>query len=603
MRPETPGPEETARNGGTRRLALPVAPNPEAVERLRLALEVPAAIARVLVSRGLANVADAKAFLSPDPSGLHDPFLLAGIPQAVEKLAATARSGGRVVVFGDYDCDGVGAVAILTTVLRRLGADARAFIPHRIHDGYGLKPAVMARALAEHEPDGLVTVDCGITAVDSVAEALDRGLYVIVTDHHLPPSALPQGGILIDPKLPGCTYPFKDLCGAGISWKLCEALLIATGEAAGIGPQKRLSWLASLAKIAALSTIADMVPLTGENRILASWGLAGLADPRSPGLTALLARSAISPGCPPSAREVAFRIAPRLNAAGRIDHAYRSLELLTTTDKSRADALAEEIELANTERRSMQARLVEVVLKRIAKTFSAERDGIVIEAGEVAEGWHRGILGIAASRVAAEVRRPVLLLSWDGEWVSGSGRTYGKTPLFERLAPVARRHARDFGGHEAALGLTLPASSYDAFREEAGRVFADGGDPEEWIEEIRIDSLLLASEVNRELVHSLQKFEPHGMQNPRPVFLLRGLTWDGAARSVGESGLRFTLRHESLRLDAVGWELAATPPEARRGTFDVAAQVSLDAYTGRPSISVLDLFPSSNPSLERATCS
>ena len=314
-----------------------------AASRLAESLGIPPAAARVLAARGFADAASARAWLEPAPDRLHDPFGMAGLPEAVSRLSDSARRGARVVVFGDYDCDGVGALAILTTVLTRLGADARPFIPHRVSDGYGLKPDTLRRVLAEHRPEGIVTVDCGITAWASVEDATRSGVYVIVTDHHLPPERLPRGAVLVDPKLPGCSYPFKDLCGAGIAWKLAEALLFRAGEAAGLSSAAGAAWRASLAKIAAISTIADVVPLTGENRILVSWGLAGLSEPRSPGLLALMKRAGIPPGRGPTAREVAFRIAPRLNAAGRLDHARRALELLTTPDAARAERLADEL--------------------------------------------------------------------------------------------------------------------------------------------------------------------------------------------------------------------------------------------------------------------
>jgi single-stranded-DNA-specific exonuclease len=555
------------------------------------ALDLPAAAARVIAARGFDDVETARAHLAPAPDGLHDPFGMGGLPEAVEHLAATAERGGRIVVFGDYDCDGIGALAILTTTLRRLGADARPFIPHRLFDGYGLRAPALRRALDEHEPEGIVTVDCGITAVETVAEATRRGVYVVVTDHHLPPASLPEGAVLVDPKLPGCRYPFKDLCGAGLAWKLSEALLIHSGARAGIDAAARRRWLASLAKIAALSTVADMVPLTGENRVLVAWGLAGLADPRSPGLAALLKRAGVPAGRAPTTREVAFRIAPRLNATGRIDHAARALELLTTADAARAETLADEIEAVNEERRAVQERLVATVLERLETSFDPARDAVIVEAGAVAEGWHRGVLGIAASRVAQQTGRPALLLSIDGDAVSGSGRSFGRTPLYERVAPVASRYTKEFGGHAAALGLTVPRASWGAFREDLRAAFAAARDDEEWTEELYVDTDLGAPEADDTLARALARFEPHGQENPRPLLLLRGLTWDGRGRPVGEAGLRVSFASAGRRLDAVGWNLAEIPAAARAGRWDVAANLSIDSFTGLPGLTVVDLAP------------
>jgi single-stranded-DNA-specific exonuclease len=565
--------------------------HPGAADRLTRELGLPAAAARVLAARGFEEVESARAHLAPAADALHDPFAMAGLPAAVERLASTARRGGRVVIFGDYDCDGVGALAILTTVLRRLGADARPFIPHRLHDGYGLRAPTLRRALEQHDPEGIVTVDCGITAVETVAEATGRGVYVVVTDHHLPPATLPEGAILVDPKLPGCRYPFKELCGAGLAWKLAEALLIHSGEPVGIDAAARRRWLASLAKIAALSTVADMVPLTGENRVLVSWGLSGLADPRAPGLAALLRRAGVPAGRAPSTREVAFRIAPRLNAMGRLDHAARAFELLTTSDPARAEVLADEIEAANDERRSVQERVVEAVLARLAGRFDPAREAIVVEAGEAADGWHRGVLGIAASRVAKEVARPALLLAREGEVMSGSGRTHGKTPLFERLAPVARRYTPEFGGHAAALGLTLPAASFEAFRDDLRAAFAEARDEEEWADELLVDTEAEAPEADDSLARALERLEPHGQENPKPLLRFRGLEWDGRGRAVGERGLRISLSSNGRRVEAVGWTLADIPPASRAGRVDVAGNLAIDSYTGRPGLTVLDLVP------------
>lgn len=560
----------------------------EVAERLARALGIPDALARVLAARGIASEDEARAWLEPGIEALHDPFGMGGMPEAVELLVRAARRGGRVVVFGDYDCDGIGALAILTTTLKRLGADAVPFVPHRLLDGYGLKAETLRRVLDEHSPEGIVTVDCGITAVDPIREAVDRGVFVVVTDHHLPPEELPKGAVLLNPKIPGCPYPFKELAGAGIAWKLSEALLRTDGARVGVGDGSVRSWMASLAKVAALSTIADMVPLTGENRVLTSWGLAGLAEPRSPGLTALLARCSVRAGKSPSVHDVAFRIAPRLNASGRIDHAFRALELLTTTDSARANVLADEIEAANTERRRMQERVVAAAFERLEKTFDPVRDALVVEAGRPEEGWHRGVLGIAASRVAQALHRPVLLLSRENGRVGGSGRTCGRTPLFERLAPVARRHGADFGGHHAAIGLSVPAAEFEAFRDEAQSAFAGARDDEEWSVVYEADTVLAPSEVTPELVEALSRLEPHGMGHPRPLFLLPSLRWDGRGRPVGERGLRMTFERDGLRLEAVGWSLGTIPGPERRGIWDILANVSHDAFLGRPGLTVLD---------------
>ncbi len=431
------------------------AQNPEAAARISRELGLPPAASRVLAARGFVDVEAARTHLSPAPDALHDPFGMGGLPEAVERLAATAARGGRIVVFGDYDCDGIGAIAILTTALRKLGADARPFIPHRLHDGYGLKAPALRRALEEHAPEGIVTVDCGITAVETVAEATRRGVYVVVTDHHLPPAALPEGAVLVDPKLPGCRYPFKELCGAGIAWKLAEALFIHSGARVGVDPAARRRWLASLAKIAALSTVADMVPLTGENRVLVAWGLSGLADPRSPGLAALLKRSGVPAGRSPSTREVAFRIAPRLNATGRIDHAARALELLTTADAARAETLADEIEAANDERRAVQ----ETPRRDRSR---APRDELRSRPRRRRRRGRPGLRGVAPrsprnrSLARGAARRAARAPPLDGR-----GRRSRQRALVRPDAPVRTRRARRCALHEGVRRSRRRARAHD----------------------------------------------------------------------------------------------------------------------------------------------
>ncbi|MCK6681912.1 MAG: single-stranded-DNA-specific exonuclease RecJ [Thermoanaerobaculia bacterium] len=558
---------------------------------LALQLAIPRAVGRVLWARGFRELLECRGHLQPEIGALHAPEEMAGISRAVEQLAATADRGGRVVVFGDYDCDGVGAVAILTTVLRRLGVDARPFIPHRLRNGYGLRLETLTAAVEEHRPEGIVTVDCGITSRDPVTAAVGQGIYVIVTDHHLPPEDLPLEAILIDPKLPGCGYPYKELCGAGIALKLGEALLRHLGPARGIGPEQRQNWVLSLSRIAAISTIADMVPLTGENRIIVALGLEGLRNPRSPGLAALLEACQVPRGRAPNPREVAFRLAPRLNAAGRMDHAFAALDLLLTTDESEARTIAGRLEQANDERRRTTERVVASVRERLARHFDPEAESVIVEAGFADEGWHRGVLGVAASKIAAEFQRPAVLLAQNGEVLSGSGRTYGRTPLYSRIKAVAEGHALHFGGHTNAVGITLPLERFEEFRTAVRASFDKERDPDEWRTEITVDTSLELEEVGEELLSALDRLEPHGLGNPEPVFLLEGLEWDGRARRLGENGLRFEFSRSGQRIGAIGWTLARRAREERTGSFDVVAAVQRDSLTRRPSLRVIEIAP------------
>ena len=309
---------------------------------------LPPVVAGLLAARGIATAAQAADFFAPDVSRLHDPFLLKGAEEASDRLVRAARAGRRIVVFGDYDVDGVTAVAQLRAALLRAGADAVAFLPHRIRDGYGLKPDTVRRVLSEHSPSVLITVDCGITAVEGVACARAAGVDVIVTDHHLVPEQLPAGAVVVNPRQPGCPYPYKELAACGLAFKLAEAV----ARRAGFALSRE-----SLLRAACLGTIADLVPLTGENRIIAAVGLAALACPRAPGLAALLAESGVPAGRPPTSEEVAFRIAPRLNAAGRVDTAELALSLFEERNPARAAAVARDLTLRNAERQSIERRV------------------------------------------------------------------------------------------------------------------------------------------------------------------------------------------------------------------------------------------------------
>jgi single-stranded-DNA-specific exonuclease len=519
-------------------------------------------LAGLLLRRGVSTAEEAGRFLEPEAQGLHEPSGLLGADDAADLLVSTARRGGRVVVFGDYDVDGVTAVAQLRAALSRVGADAAAFIPHRLRDGYGLKPDTVRRVLSELSPAAIVTVDCGITAVEGVAVARAAGVEVIVTDHHLVPDELPAGAIVVNPKQPGCSYPEKELAACGIALKIAEAI----ARRGGVSLSRE-----SLLRAACLGTIADLVPLTGENRVIAAAGLAALARARAPGLRALLAEAGLPPGTAPSSEEVAFRIAPRLNAAGRLDSALLALSLFEERDAGRAAAAARALSLRNADRQALERRVVAGARERIEADSEPGGAALIVEADA---SWHRGVLGIAASRLAREYHRPVLLFGLDGEKASGSGRSIPGVSLHSLLTQL-RHHFLDFGGHSQAVGASLPMERFAEFKADARALFSSSV-PAEALTRHEVAEIELPLEsVHGACVDELSRLEPHGSGNPRPTFLARGVRAGGPLKAVGSRGLRGRLRRSGGDLPCVAWDPGAHLAESASGgkPFDIQYRV------------------------------
>jgi single-stranded-DNA-specific exonuclease len=523
-----------------------IAPEPPEAGLLAKTTGLPRVVAALLARRGIGTAAEADEFFRPESSRLHDPLLLKGGDEAAEILVSAARRGSRVVVFGDYDVDGVTAVAQLRAALGRAGADAVAFLPHRLKDGYGLKPETVRRVLAEHRPAVIVTVDCGISAIEGVACARAAGVEVVVTDHHLVGAELPNGAVVVNPKQPGCRYPYKELAACGIALKLA----LAVAQRARIALSEE-----SLLRVACLGTIADLVPMTGENRLIAAAGLAALARPRAPGLAALLREAGVAQGQAPDAEAIAFRVAPRLNAAGRLDTALLALSLLEERDPGRAAQMARALSLRNGERQAIERDVTGQVRQRIEQA-GGPGGAVIVEADP---SWHRGVLGISASRLAREYHRPVLLFGFDGDRAVGSGRSIPGVALHDMTRDLASFFL-EFGGHDQAIGGTLLPGRFEEFREAArshftARISAERLDR---IEEAEAD--LPIGSVTTELAERLWAFEPHGMGNPRPIFHDGEIQFEGNATPLGSGGLRGRLRHGGQSLPYVSWSRAALEP-------------------------------------------
>ena len=509
-------------------------------------LGVSTAMAQILVRRGLDDPAAARAFLECDDR--HDPRLMPGMDEAVALILRHVAAGTAITVHGDYDCDGVTSTAILVGALRDLGARVDWFLPSRTEDGYGLRPATVER-LAARGTGLLVTVDCGITAVDEVAAARAAGMDVVVTDHHQPRAdgRLPDAPI-VHPGLGG--YPCADLCAAAVAHQLVRALLKASGRDPATADRDL--------DLVALATVADCVPLRGENRRLVRDGLVAIAATRRPGLRALMRVAQLDPGAV-DARSLGFRLGPRLNAAGRVQRADAGVELLLTDDADRARQIAEELDSANGERKHIEQRIL----------FEAEAQ--VREAGEespafvlAGEGWHPGVIGIVASRIAEKHHRPTVLIALDGDTGTGSGRSI---PAFDLLGGLeaASAHLLRHGGHRAAAGCTISRTEVDAFRAAFTAHAAAVLTAQDLVPLERVDAVVSGDELGMALCDELQALEPVGMGNPEPSLLVPSARLTDV-RTMGEGKhVRFTVQSGGVRASAVAFGRGSLPPGAADG--------------------------------------
>jgi single-stranded-DNA-specific exonuclease len=529
------------------------------VRALQRELGVSFVVGQVLVRRGLGDPDVARAWL--EARDAHEPSAFAGIDRAVTLVLSHVSSGSRITVHGDYDADGVCSTAILVRVLRRLGATVDWYLPSRTEDGYGLAAATVER-LAARGTGLLLTADCAITAVEEVALARAAGMDVVVTDHHQPRAdgVLPDAPI-VHPSL--CGYPCADLCATGVAYKLAAALLAAAGHDPALADEDL--------DLVALATVADCVPLAGENRRLVREGLRALAATRKPGLRALMRVARADPGAL-DARAIGFRLAPRINAAGRLYRADAGLELMLTEDEQRAEAIAAELDAANAERRHTETRIL----------FEAEAQ--VAAAGEAAayvlagDGWHPGVIGIVASRIAERHHRPCVLVALDGEAGTGSGRSI---PAFDLLGGLdaCAAHLRRHGGHRAAAGCTIARDAVDAFRAafvaHAASVLAE----EDLVPLERVDAVVAGDELGLGLAEELERLAPFGIGNPDVSLLVpaAGLT---DARPMGEGKhIRFTVEAGGVRARAVAFGMPRLP-DGHDGPLDATFGLELNEWNG-----------------------
>lgn len=551
------------------RWLLPVERGEEA-DRLAAALGITLPAARVLVARGLNEPEAARHFLYPSLNHLHDPRLLLGLPEAVERLRAAIANREKILIYGDYDVDGTTAVVILKTAIRLAGGEADFKVPHRLRDGYGMREGAIREAAA-NGVRLVVSVDTGIRAAEVVERAGELGIDVIVTDHHLPEAGLPPALAVLNPNRPGCPYPEKNLCGAGVAFKLAQALLGTLGWE----PARLRRITESLLKLVAIGTVADVVPLTGENRVIVRHGLAGLREVRNPGLRALLDLAGVSAGNAPSAGQVAFRIAPRLNAAGRMDTAAAVIEMFLTADAARAGELAAQLDQLNAERQQTEEAITREILEQCAREPVDGRFGLVFWG----ENWHRGVLGIVANRVTERFNRPAFVLGIEDGVARGSGRSIPAFHLLEALEGMAELFDQ-FGGHKYAAGVTLPAARVEEFRDRFNAWAVQRLTPEDLAPRVEIDALVDFRELDERSARDIFALAPFGCGNPTPVFGALEVEVAAAPVIMKEKHLRVPLRQNGRTLWVKGWNLAARAGELEPGSrVDVALTIEEDPYS------------------------
>jgi single-stranded-DNA-specific exonuclease len=546
--------------------------DPAVVDDLAKVTGLSPVTASILVSRGLTEPEQVTSFLNPSLSNMLDPFQMAGMEQAIVRLVAARSNAETVCIYGDYDVDGISATALLVSGFRAMGLTVAYHIPNRMEDGYGLNSDAL-RLIKERGIGLAISVDCGVTAIEEAILCRSIGLDLIITDHHQPLDQLPDAVAVINPHRRDCRYPFKGLAGVGVAFNLLVALrsrLRDQGAFGGNGPDLR-QWL----DLVALGTIADLVPLVEQNRLLTAAGLQRMGDGCRIGLAALKlvagVKGAVSSG------QVGFQLAPRLNAAGRLESAVPGVELLLTDDPQKAAALAEELDGANLERRQVERCIFEEAIALIEAQGGVEqRKSIVLSSPD----WHQGVVGIVASRMVERYYRPTLLVA---EREDGSGKGSGRSIIGFHLLDALHdcsAHLERYGGHRAAAGVTVKPGQMAAFADTFEQAAADRLGDQELIPQLLLDAELQPNQVTLQLVQELQGLGPFGMGNQTPVLLLQGMKV-GDLRCFGENHLNLRLERDGYQFRAVGWGMA----DREVPTYiDLACTVKIDTWNNREQL-------------------
>ncbi len=535
-------------------------------------------VARLLLNRGVSTPEQGEKFLKPTLSDLHDPFLMSGLREAVDRILLAVERGEKILIYGDYDVDGMTAVVILRKAIEIIGGQVSYHIPRRLIDGYGMREEVIEQAAA----DGfrlVISVDTGIRAFSVVQTASALNLDTIITDHHLPEeetsgrTEIPKALAVLNPKRSDCLYPDKNLCGCGVAFKLVHGLLERT---------HRLSLLSSFIKIVAIGTIADVVPLIGENRVIARFGLDGLKQPANAGLKALLEISGLKDKRILST-DVGFRIAPRINAVGRMGGANEVVELFSTDDEGVTRALAEKMNSMNAERQQIEQDIVESIEKQVAANPQLKEDLCLVLWGE---NWHRGVIGIAASKVLEKYNRPALVIACENGIGQGSGRSIKAFHLLRALDQVSDLFTR-YGGHSHAVGFSLPVGKIPELRDRINQYARTVIKHEDLVPQLEIDAEVRLSDLDEEFYSEMLILEPFGEGNPTPTFVARDLRLVYEPRLLKEKHLKLRVEQDGVQMDALGWGFGQWEPGLGNQEVSLAFQLGQNTYQSITSLQLI----------------
>ena len=541
--------------------------------RLAEEIKCPSLIAEMLIRKDIVNVEEIKKFFNPNLDDAYDPFIFKDMDKAVDRIIKSVEDNELITIYGDYDVDGTTSTSLLYLGLNKINARVDFYIPHRMIDGYGLSLSGIDQ-LKENGTQLIISVDCGINAVEEVKQINGLGIDIIVTDHHNPKDILPEAYAIINPKLPDSDYPFKDLAGVGVAYKL----LMAVYKKLGIDSEE---FVDKYVDLVALGTIADIVILNSENRIFASIGLERLLKKQNIGLNALINIAGLSQK-ELNAADIVFGIAPRINAAGRMGSALRAVELMVSTDDEKSVELAEIIERENSLRQQIDQRTFEEACEIIERKYKNLEDTYCIVVSS--DNWHPGVIGIVASKLVEKYYRPTIMITFKEGIGSGSGRSISGFDLFEALSHV-EDHLETFGGHKYAAGLSVLMEYVDIvenrLNEYARQILTD----EELIPPLRIDSQLELYEINEHLLNWLNKFAPFGPGNMRPIFYTTDVMIVGFPYNVGKNHLKLKVMKDGCTLDLIGFNLGDFLPLLKKGSnIDIAYSLEFNVWQGRTSI-------------------